>query len=150
MGSVLASLTHITPIAITQLSVRNHQKPNVHVTGAFNCTYMYCISPKHFCNQNSSLRMCLPVHPLCQNATPSPPPLPPSPSLPLTLPQAYRYPVSLFNVEDEVLYEGHLVQREDDLKPGSCHLCEGEEVEGGGVNLQVAPPMIRHHSAAVT
>ena len=58
----------------------------------------------------------------------------------------YRYSVGFFDVEDKVLYEGHFVQSEDDLESSGCHLCQDEEVEGDGIDLEVTPCKITNHS----
>ena len=51
----------------------------------------------------------------------------------------YRCAECSLDEEDEVLDECHLVEGEDDLHPGGCHLGQGEEVQGDGVDLKVAP-----------
>ena len=58
---------------------------------------------------------------------------------------AHWYSVSLLDVEDKILDKGHFVQGEDDLKSSCRHLGQHEQIEGGGINLQVAPVIVSHH-----
>ena len=59
---------------------------------------------------------------------------------------AYWYSVSLLDVEDKVLDEGHLIQREDDLHTSCRHLRQDEQVERDGIDLEMTPGKVTNHS----
>ena len=55
------------------------------------------------------------------------------------------YAVGLLDVEDEILNKGHLIKTEDELQPSGYHLGQGEEEDGGGIDLEVPPAEVPHH-----
>ena len=57
----------------------------------------------------------------------------------------YWYSIGLFDVEDEVLDKGHLIEGEDDLEASGCHLSKDEKVKRDGINLEVTPSEITNH-----
>ena len=82
--------------------------------------------------------------PIVLQPSPIPHPLSPLP------PPTHCDTIGSLHIEHKVLDKGHFIESEDDLESSSNHLSQSEEVERGGVHLQMTPVIITHHCCTCT